>query len=120
MIKSTNKAQAIALNTIVIAILVIIVLLVIIVFFTSQVGDTGDQLEQNNPGSCSLENPAIAALGYEHAEYSTHPSNYEEQCNSQDYQVVSVIPKNSKTFTYNGKEFQEGAVCCATKDEKYS
>ena len=62
---NTKQGQALALNTIVIAILVIIVLLVIIVFFTSQVGDTGDQLEQNSASQCSENNPALATLGYD-------------------------------------------------------
>jgi len=59
-----KKGQALPLNTIVIAILVIIVLLVIIVFFTTQVGDTGKQLEQNSPNICGPNNPALATLGY--------------------------------------------------------
>lgn len=65
LIKNLKKTgQALPLNTIVIAILVIIVLLVIIVFFTTQVGETGEQLSENSATSCSISNPALATLGY--------------------------------------------------------
>ena len=77
---NTKQGQALALNTIVIAILVIIVLLVIIVFFTSQVGDTGDQLEQNSASQCSENNPALATLGYD--DYYTMS---ETEIDSEDY-----------------------------------
>ena len=60
-----SKAQGLALNTIVIAILVIIVLLVIIVFFTTQVGETGDQLDNNSASQCNENNPALSTLGYD-------------------------------------------------------
>lgn len=66
-----KKGQSLSLNTIVIAILVIVVMLVIIVFFTTRVGDTGQQLDENNPSVCSLNNPAIATLGYEDARSKT-------------------------------------------------
>lgn len=54
--------QSLPLNTIVIAILVIVVMLVIIVFFTSQVGDTGNTLNENNPTQCNINNPALVAI----------------------------------------------------------
>ena len=57
---TTKKAQGLPLNTIVIAILVIIVLLVIIVFFTTRVGETGDQLDQQSASACATNNPAIS------------------------------------------------------------
>ena len=43
-----KKAQALPLNTIVIAILVIIVLVVIIVFFNTSVEESGDQLSSTS------------------------------------------------------------------------
>lgn len=64
LLSKFKKGQALPLNTIVIAILVIIVLLVIIVFFTSEVGETGDTLNQNSATSCADSNPALATLGY--------------------------------------------------------
>ena len=82
MIKlNKNKlGQSLPLNTIVIAILVIIVLLVIIVFFTTQVGSTGDQLDDNSASQCSLNNPAIATLGYT----SIQPIKDGEKCSDFD------------------------------------
>jgi len=59
-----KKGQALPLNTIVIAILVIIVLLVIVVFFTTQVGQTGEQLDENSPSICGPNNPALSTLKY--------------------------------------------------------
>ncbi len=63
--KFFKKAQSLPLDTIVIAMLVIIVMLVIVVFFTSSVGKTGDQLDENSASVCSPSNPALNALGYE-------------------------------------------------------
>lgn len=57
-----NKAQSLPLNTIVIAVLVVIVLLVIIVFFTSNVGESGETLNQNSASACSISNPALATI----------------------------------------------------------
>ena len=64
ILNKSRKAQGLPLNTIVIAILVIIVLLVIVVFFTTNVGKSGEQLDQNSVGQCSEDNPALATLGY--------------------------------------------------------
>ena len=60
--KMLKRAQALPLNTIVIAILVIIVLLVIIVFFTTKVGDSGETINQQGTSQCEITNGAISAL----------------------------------------------------------
>ncbi len=80
-----NKAQSLALNTIVIAMLVIIVLLVIIVFFTGSISKTGSTIDDNNPTSCSDNNPAIKALGYSNTIWS------ESKPTNGNYELISVI-----------------------------
>lgn len=108
-----RKAQSLPLNTIVIAVLVIIVLLVIIVFFTSNVGETGEQISSNSPGSCSISNPTIKTLGYLHAEYST--SGDIDSCAHSAFEVISIIPRAQGDESICGTKVQEGAVCCGTK-----
>lgn len=88
--KNFKKGQALPLNTIVIAILVIIVLLVIIVFFTTQVGETGEQLSENSASTCSLQNPALITL-YD----SIQPIGEDETCESAgwvDHKQAGIVP----------------------------
>ncbi len=85
-----KNAQALPLNTIVIAILVIIVLLVIIVFFTTEVGKTGEQLSENSASSCSLSNPALATL-YD----SIQPVAEGQTCEDAgwvDHKLAGIVP----------------------------
>ena len=85
-----KKGQSLPLNTIVIAILVIIVLLVIIVFFTTQVGNTGDQLDANNPSQCNENNPALSTLGYVDFVSNTTYINLDDNIKSDFSKVIGV------------------------------
>lgn len=102
-LKNIKKGQSLPLNTIVIAILVIIVLLVIIVFFTSKVGDTSQQLDnQGSVTKCDIgSNPTISALGYKSAQ-----QRIEADCTG-DWEVIRVVPKETK----DGTDY----ICCGTK-----
>ncbi len=108
-LKNTIKGQSLPLNTIVIAILVIIVLLVIVVFFASNIG--GGQDDINTLKGCSVENAAVASLGYTWAD---------KQLVSKDNQVCS---RGSKIFVVPPKNEINGAgvetsnvwICCGEK-----
>ena len=101
MVQLFRKGQGLPLNTIVIAILVIIVLLVIVVFFTSRVGETGGQLDENSAVDCSINNPAISALGrYDDA-------NFQDTCDGEAFDTLVFIPKNDN-----------GQVCCARVEDR--
>jgi len=108
ILNKLKKSQGLPLNTIVLAILVIIVLLVIIVFFTSKIGDTSKQLDQNAQiASCSTSNVAISSLGYTSANYEK--SNNLGVCDSGSTKL-SIIPVEK---TADGSP--TGRVCCASK-----
>ena len=97
-----KRAQALPLNTIVIAILVIIVLLVIIVFFTTKVGDSGQTLNEQSASQCTLENAAIGAL----ADPSIKPygKSTGESCNDGDRSIPGVKgPNNADICCYKPK-----------------
>jgi hypothetical protein len=108
-----KKSQSLPLNTIVIAILVIIVLVVIITFFVSNTAKTGDEINQNSASICSISNPAIKAMGYIHAEYSTSPDG--KKCADSRYDELYSIPRAGDNVEICGKKVAPGAVCCATK-----
>ncbi|MDA3855600.1 MAG: hypothetical protein PF569_05040 [Candidatus Woesearchaeota archaeon] len=101
-LKNFKKGQSLPLNTIVIAILVIIVLLVIIVFFTSNVGKTGNQINEQSAASCSDSNPALSTIGY--TDIEEYPEN--SGCPSGTNRI-SIIP----TRTEDDIEY----ICCGTK-----
>lgn len=100
----TKKAQALPLNTIVIAILVIIVLLVIVVFFTSKIGETSEQLGERSVVECSLDNPALAALNYKSVNLEV-PVN--DECPYGE--KISIIPSEKD------EEGNVLRICCGTK-----
>lgn len=99
--KFFKKGQALPLNTIVIAILVILVLLVIIVFFTSNVGETGQTIDnQGSVTACNVDsNPAVKTLGYTSAEYLD-----EADCSDRRGEKISAVSKN-----------EDGEICCGWK-----
>lgn len=99
--KFFKKGQALPLNTIVIAILVILVLLVIVMFFTSNVGETGETIEnQGSVSACDVSsNPAIKTLGYRTAEYLDA-----DDCSDRRGTEISVVSKND-----------DGEICCGWK-----
>lgn len=100
--KFFKRGQALPLNTIVIAILVILVLLVIIVFFTTNVGQFGEDVEnKGNVDSCDVDsNPAIGTLGYTSAEFLNA-----EDCSDRRGTKISVVTKNDRD-----------EICCGWKD----
>ena len=108
ILKKIKKAQSLPLNTIVIAILVIIVLLVIIVFFTSKVGESGDQL--NTISGCTIENPAISTLGYKKVATLKAGKDALDKCDDKYPERVSIIPTKA-----NPDNTDQVLVCCGTK-----
>lgn len=108
MFNRIKKGQGLPLNTIVLAILVIIVLLVIIVFFTSKMGDTSQQLDDNAQiAQCSTKNVAITSLGYKSVSYDY--SDNAGVCNT-GYSKLSIVPDEKGT-----DGLATGRVCCASK-----
>lgn len=102
-----RKAQSLPLNTIVIAILVILVLLVIIVFFTSNVGESGETL--NQVSGCNLNNPVLSSIGVQSAVPSraVNPSDPTDGVCQGDARVSSLVPRAN---------LDDGTVqyCCVT------
>ena len=96
-----KKGQGLPLNTIVIAILVILVLVVIIVFFTTNVGKTGDELEnQGSVSACDAgSNPAIKTLGHKSAQYAD-----EDDCTDRGGSVLDMVSAD-----------KDGKACCGWK-----
>ena len=101
-----RKAQGLPLNTIVIAILVIIVLLVIIVFFTTRVGETGEQLDQNSASKCDESNPAISTV---YSNIDTAEEMSRESCGGNNQRIVPGISVDG-----------ENMVCCVTLESTSS
>ena len=104
--KFFKKAQSLPLNTIVIAMLVIIVMLVIVVFFTSSVGKTGDQLNENAAYTCSASNPALSALGYKNIESEDDVAN--DGCEN-GREKISIIHLDND-------EDGNKIICCRDKE----
>ena len=96
-----RKGQGLPLNTIVIAILVIIVLLVIIVFFTTRVGETGDQLDENSASACDPGNPAISTA---YPDATNTDVNSRSECNNGEERVPGIST-------------DEGVCCVAVSDD---
>ncbi len=83
-----RRAQGLALNTIIIAILVVVVLVVVILLFVGTMSNTGKAITQSTSAECSAKG------GF---------------CTSQTF----CDNLNGKPI--QGVNCQEGLVCCATK-----
>lgn len=96
-LNNNKKGAELPLNVIVIAIIVILVLLIVILFFTSRMGQTGDNLDGTTEGftDCKVGSYAIPEKDY------TSPTGYSKNCGNNQVRIYS-IPK------------KDGKVCCAT------
>jgi len=104
-LNKAKNAQGLPLNTIVIAILVIIVLLVIVVFFTSNVGKSGEQINQIS--GCTTQNGALTTIGYTQIHPESGKAEGDTTCNDGG-SYVPIIPTGKDS---DGK----GIICCAVK-----